>query len=187
MPDLETKHCNNLAADRKIGAHWERMFCLLAANYNKTFTPMQIGRDKSAQAYERKNGKWNQWTLPDVAVWTCPGEHHEIKHKSPTKHGSIGLEKYRLDALRWFAEETGQAVQYTIHRHDLNGGRENRENRIEHWFTADIPCLCNAIKDGQTITRTGPTYVNGSRKEVPIVYWPVTIWIPLHDHWQLKG
>ena len=184
MSESAVKHCEDNAADRKIGEHWERQFCVLAAEHGKTFTPMQIGRQQSAQAYGYdENRKWNHRTLPDVTVWTSPGEHHEIKHKAPTKHDSIGLEKYRLDALRWFADETRQSVQYTIHRHDLSGGRGSKVNKIEHWFTASIATLWHDLETGNAIVRTGPTWINGQKKDAPIVYWKISLWVPLGEYW----
>jgi len=184
MPDSATKHCTNLSQDRNIGAMWERNFCRLAAQFGRTFTPMQIGREQSAQAYGQVDGKWNQWTLPDVTVWTCPGEHHEIKHKEPTPYDSFGLERYRLDALEWFMKETGQVVFYTIHRHDLNGGRESKSNHIEHWFTANVQTLVEAIASKVAILRRGPSWCGGKKIETLIVYWPVRLWAPLADNWK---
>jgi len=179
-----SNHCRDVKGDRAIGAYWERQFCVLAARYNRTFTPMQIGRDASAQAYSSGPAGWSLLTLPDVTIWTRPGEHHEIKHKSPTKYGSIGLEVYRFAALERFADLTGQDVLYTIHRHDLAGGRDSKVNDIEHWFTASVTTLKAAIGSPSAITRTGPTYCNGEKKDVPIIYWNVQLWRPLRNHFE---
>jgi hypothetical protein len=176
------KHCGDIHGDRAMGAYWERQFCILAANFNKVFTPMQIGREASAQAYSQSGGKWSLLTLPDITIWTRPGEHHEIKHKSPTKYGSIGLEVYRFEALKRFSDLTGQDVFYTIHRHDLAGGRNAKENNIAHWFTASVKDLQMAVTQSRAIQRTGPTYCNGLKKDVPILYWSVLIWKPLEIH-----
>lgn len=172
------EHCKNNVADREIGAFWERQFCLLSADVGKSFTPMQIGRDNSAMAFS-KNGRWNKYTLPDVTVWTAPGEHHEIKHKNPTKNGMFGLEVYRFNALFWFARETQQDVMYTIHNHALAGGREIKENKIEHWITANIL----ALNDNWVYTTNGNSWVNGQRKETQIHYWPISLWQPLVAYW----
>lgn len=171
-------HCKDNVADRKLGEGWERQFCLLAAAVGKSFTPMQIGRDGSAMAFS-KNGRWNKYTLPDVTVWTAPGEHHEIKHKNPTKNGMFGLEVYRFNALLWFAKETQQDVMYTIHNHDLAGGREIEVNKLDHWITANIL----ALNDSWAYTANGYSYINGERKETQIYYWPTNLWQPLAAYW----
>lgn len=172
-------HCANLVADRNVGAHWERCFCVHAAKAGKSFTPMQIGRNESAAWFSRPGLKWNKFTLPDVTVWTAPGEHHEIKHKAPTRAGEFGLEVYRFDALLAFAEETGQPVLYTIHNHALSGGRDSMVDRIEHWITADVRDL-----KGKHRTGRGSSWVNGKpHDDVPIYYWNARLWGPLSARW----
>jgi len=181
-------HCENNAADRKVGEYWERQFCDLATDHGRTITALQIGRKTSASAYHKQNGKWHHRTLPDVTVWTCPGEHHELKHKSPTRHGSIGLEVYRFDALEWFADETQQGVWYTLHRWDrAPGGKGGHENRTEDWDTCSITKLRQAIEAGKCIERRGPSWVNGTKKDVPIYYWDAALWMPLRDLWVPVG
>lgn len=174
--------CADLQGDRELGQYWERAFCRLAAKTGRWFSPLQIGREESAQAYGLRNGQWNQWTLPDVTVWTCPGEHHEIKHKKPTKRGSFGLEAYRLDSLVWFANETQQSVLYTIHNHGLNGGRLVQENKWEHWFTVNVLDLVGC----QCFKGPGTSYVNGQPKKVLMYYWKADLWMPLADYWKIQ-
>jgi hypothetical protein len=176
-------HCEDLSSDRGLGEYWERQFCKMAARCGFWFTPMQIGRNKSAQAYSR-NGQWASLTLPDITVWTFPGQHHEIKHKNPTKHGSFGLERYRLNALLEFSEETHQDVMYTIHNHDLSGGRMAKRNDIAHWITVNVKEL-----DGTwTFEGRFPSWVNGSKKKVLQYFWPITYWRPLKSYWlELMG
>ena len=176
-----SNHCADNAADRELGKFWEKRFCLLAAGFELSFTPMQIGRSDSAAAYSRPSNKWNIHTLPDITVWTYPGQHHEIKHKNPTKHGTFGLEVYRLDALIWFANETQQDVMYTIHNHDLSGGRNGKENKPEHWFTVNVLDLVgNEAHQGEHTD----SYVNGKPKARSIYYWKTSLWIPLVEYWQ---
>ena len=171
--------CSDLRADRGLGALWERNFCLLASRFGKSFTPHQIGRDgASAAAFARQSKHWNAYTLPDVTVWTAPGEHHEIKHKAPTKYNSFGLERYRFDALVWFRKETGQAVFYTIHNHFLAGGRDVAENCIEDWVTCEVGRLAGQFKEWP-----GTSYVGGKPTQVPICYWNVGLWRPLQEIW----
>jgi len=176
-------HCSNNANDRNKGAYWERQFCLLASDCGMVFTPMQLGRTKSASAYSRVNGEWNIYTLPDITIWTSPGQHHEIKHKEPTFDNCFGLEVYRFDRLLDFANVTKQSVYYTIHNHKLNGGTDCRENRIEHWFTVDIRDLCNSW---ETMRVNGVSWVNGERREnIHIYYWKSELWYPLSELWEL--
>ena len=182
---METvKQCVDLSADRRIGEFWERQFCHLAAKFSLAFTPMQIGRSASAQAFMLSKGHWMNRTLPDVTVWTAPGEHHEIKHKNPTKARSFGLEEYRFKALVWFAEETKQRVFYTIHNHDLSGGKHSTTNDIDHWVTISVGSLEMLLNDGVAKTWPGTSWCGGKKQEgVPIIYWPADAWTPLRDLW----
>lgn len=177
-------HCVDNAKDRTVGAFWERQFCIMAGSIGRSFSPHQLKRVGSAAAYAQSHGKWNSYTLPDVTIWTAPGEHHEIKHKSPTNYGSIGLEEYRFRALKWFAEETVSGVYYTLHRWDLApGGRDGLENRIEDWFTASV----DALGEAEHMEFPGYSWVNGEKKKVPILYWPVSCFTPLSDLWLARS
>lgn len=183
-------HCGNLQGDREIGAFWEREFCKLAAKHGRSFTPHQIGRPKSAQAYFVRAGKYHPLTLPDITIWTRPGEHHEVKHKDPCAWG-FGLERYRLDALRRFAEETGQSVYYTIHDYSRQPDRHadwdqsralrkaNQLSNAEHWIT----CAVLELADSVELEEWGYSYVNGEKKRVPICYWPVSSFQPVTWLW----
>lgn len=174
-------HASNNKVDRELGEYWERRFCQWAAKFDKSFTPMQIGRDKSAQAFNHSDGGYNSYTLPDVTVWTSPGEHHEIKHKAPIKDVQwYGLEEYRLNALLWFAEETKQMVMYTIHNHQLAGGRDIKIDRLEHWFTVNVLELPARIAHQKRIK----SYVNGKAKQnITTFFWHMGLWLPLNDFW----
>lgn len=176
------KHCSNLRADREIGDYWERQFCEMAAEIGLLFTPMQIGRNESAQAYGKNGKKWNTLTLPDVTVWTYPGQHHEIKHKNPTRFGSFGLEAYRLRALLNFARETQQDVMYTIHNHDFSGGRDSRENYLAHWLTVNVLELDGPWNYESFLS----SWVNGVEKKVLQYFWPISMWVPLAEYWQVE-
>lgn len=144
------------------------------------FSPMQIGRNGSAVAYQGPH--WKPLTLPDVTVWTAPGQHHEIKHKNPTTWGMFGLEEYRLNALLAFTSETEQDVMYTIHNHDLSGGRDAQVNKIEHWLTVNVLDLAGAWKK----KTPGFSWVDGQKKTVAICYWPTNMWSSLTEYWNAK-
>jgi hypothetical protein len=165
-----------LQADRKLGEQWERNFGQLALQHGLTVTAHQIGRKESASAWCFENGQKRHVILPDVVVWSCPGQHHEIKHKNPTRRGEFGLEAYRFDSLRWFQKTTKQPVFYTIHNHDQAGGRDGKENLLEHWVTASV-----SILDG-TWTREdehGTSYCNGRATKTKILYWETDLFAPL--------
>jgi hypothetical protein len=174
------EHCSDNAADRTVGAYWERRFCELAAARGFVFSPLQIGRRGSAAAYRRgADGKrWHIFTLPDVTIWSAPGQHHEIKHKEPTRRGEFGLEQYRFEALLDFQAVTQQAVLYTIHNHAHAGGREVMQNRAEDWFTADVREL-----RGKWSSSRGNSWVNGEKKQCVIYYWSAGLWQPLASLW----
>ena len=184
-----TEHCSNLVSDRDTGAKWERNFGMLVGHYQKgSITPHQIGRPKlAAAAYTKDGNDWRSLLLPDITIWRAPGEHHEIKHKDPTKSDipCYGLEGYRFKALCEFALETRQTVLYTIHDWRLAGALDSRapmRNNIEDWIAADVLML----KDNITMTRDGPSYVNGAKKIVPCHYWATSLWIPLARHWGIE-
>lgn len=175
-------HCSDNSSDRIKGAYWERCFCKLAARNNYWVTPFQLGNSNSAAAYSLVINKWNILTLPDIVIWNAPGQYHEIKHKSPTYYGLYGLEKYRFNALLEFTKITSQPVLYTIHNHALNGGTDNRENYIEHWFTANILELDNRWAKKQ---ENGVSWVNGiKRNDIEIYYWDSSLWQLLKTYWE---
>lgn len=187
MPSANSTHLVDVVADRALGAYWERQFCRLAATQRKAFTPQQIGREKAASWFCKDDAdQWRTTLLPDVTVWTCPGEHHEIKHKAPTRAGCFGLEKYRLDALLDFQSETQQYVLYTIHDWQCAGALESRAampNKLEHWITADILMLEKYIHTRRIQPVTFSTYVNGKPATRPGYYWPQSLWMPLDLWW----
>lgn len=175
-------HCGDLRGDRALGERWEKKFGQLALRHGLTVTAHQIGRKSSASAWHFENGEKRHVILPDVVVWSFPGQHHEIKHKNPTRRGEFGLEAYRFDSLRWFQKTTKQPVFYTIHNHDLSGGREGQENQLDHWVTASV-----SILDG-TWTReddNGSSYCDGQTIKTKILYWETDLFIPLA--WVLNG
>lgn len=175
--------CADNATDRKIGEFWEKQFCAMAYERGKLFTPHQWKRENSAVAFIKPSGisKIYTLTLPDATVWNFPGEHHEIKHKNPTKTGSYGLELYRYKALYDFRAITGQPVYYTIHNHDLSGGRNSTENNIKHWVCAKIGDDINAEN---AFHAQGKSYISGQEKSgIIILYWRVDLFYPLEKIW----
>jgi len=176
MSSDDNKHCSDLERDRKTGLLWEKNFCKLASDRGFMLTPLQIGRQAAASAYKARR----RVLLPDIVLWTYPGQYHEIKHKNPTKYGSYGLEKYRFDALVEFAAESRQGVFYTIHDHDLAGGRGVAINDIHHWRTVSILQLV----DTWEYSGPGATWWNGQKVSAIIYYWSSKLWIPLLTLWK---
>lgn len=184
-----------VAENRAIGAIWERKFCEMAGMFGRSFTAHQIGRNDSAQIISYNGGRWNSFTAPDVTVWSYPGEHHEIKHKDPTIRKDtfvFGLEEYRLNALVWFANETKQAVQYTIHNYGLqhtddkltrsqrrSHQKHNQHNTIEHWFTANVLLLRQTVFHRER----DESICNGKSIDTTILYWPIGIFTNLFYFW----
>lgn len=182
-----TRNGADNSTDRETGAHWEAEFCRMARRYGKFFTPHQFGHGRSAMFY----GGDSQWTLPDITIWSAPGEHHEIKHKRSTQDGMYGLERYRLDALIRFANTTGQQVFYTIHDWEMAGADDSQErvsNDPDHWLAADIATLSR----GHTRISRDSTYYNGILREVEVLYWTADPsrkhrwFVPLPEIWQLE-
>lgn len=181
-------HAGDNAKDRATGAYWEREFGKLAGIHGKVFTPHQLHlANKSAASYRWGQGQWHVALLPDITVWSAPGEHHEIKHKDATRTGRYGLEEYRLRALVAFAEETQQPVLYTIHdwrRAGASSSAERVPNRLCDWVCADILEL--AAK--RTETRRGTSYVAGTAREVDIAYWCADeFFFPLAQLWKVAA
>lgn len=175
-----TKHCVNNSADRELGAYWEKEFCKMAAAFGFVFTPMQIGHGSAICAFGKNDQQWERFLLPDVTVWTYPGQHHEIKHKAPTSRGTFGLEAYRFHALLDFSQETQQDVMYTIHNHNLSGGRASALNDIAHWSTAKI----SELDKTWIFSGCFPSWINGIREDKILQYfWPISLWMPLTEYW----
>jgi len=171
--------CVDLKSDRKLGNYWERQFCIMASTYDRCFTPHQWDKTGAATAYGKRK-HWKTYTLPDITIWTAPGEHHEIKHKNQTTHESYGLEVYRFEILSEFAIITDQSIYYTIHDHDLAGGKYIQTNNIAHWVTARIG---EDIQEKNALRVWGYSWVNGEKKHVPIFYWNSFLFRSLRDIW----
>lgn len=187
---MNNNHCGNLTKDRELGERWEKNFGQLVMRYGLTATAHQIGRKENAAAawYLDENGKKQHVILPDVVIWSFPGQHHEIKHKNPSKKGWFGLEKYRFDSLRWFQNTTKQPVFYTIHNHDFSGGRSGLDNHLDHWVTASVTLLDQSWTHVADPDMPGPwneSYCNGIKIKTTIYYWKTSIFIPLR--WILGG
>lgn len=170
-------HCADNTGDRALGEYWERQFGVMVVKLrkDKLFTPHQWNKRGAAVAY----GLRKVMLLPDVTVWSFPGEHHEIKHKNPTPGGYFGLEEYRIEALCEFARNVAGDVLYTIHDWSLLGDRDDKRNRPADWATARVMELINSI-DKQGV---GPTYCNGTRTERNIYYWHKRRFTALMDFW----
>jgi hypothetical protein len=183
-------HGADLLGHRTEGEYWEERFCELACEYRRVwYTRNQKGRRDAAHAETIDPAKIRRTCLlPDVVIWSIPGEHHEIKHKKPHKQPgfapSFGLEVYRFEALVEFADECRQPVLYTIHDWQAAGAPDSYHhtpNRLDDWFT--IPILDLNAKRHRRDGKFG-SYRNGQFVEaVPGYYWPASIWTPLAQYW----
>ena len=153
----------------------------MAAMEGKCFTPHQWDKHMSAVAYYQDGAKWNMYTLPDITIWSAPGEHHELKHKNATRAGQYGLEVYRFEALLSFGATTRQKILYTIHDHDMAGGKNVRKNNPFHWVTAQIGAELRYDNSKQS---RGNSWVNGEKTEVDILYWRTNVFSNLMDIWR---
>jgi hypothetical protein len=148
-------------------------------------TPHQFGKEQAATAFQFNGYDVNRMLLPDVTLWAAGGHHHEIKHKAPWGRSQLffGLEKYRFNALLAFVD-MGNDVYYTIHRHDWAGGRDVRENHIEHWVTAHIAHLHDAIESGRALSSSWSSWMNGRKKD-NVSGWKFheNLFVPLMDVW----
>lgn len=181
-----SSHAVDNRGDRALGKLWEQHFCHLAKERGFTFLPHQLVRDNgAASAFTgSEDGESKQILLPDITVWGNGTEHHEVKHKNPTKAHEYGLEQYRLERLVDFAARTNERVLYTIHDWGLAGassGRDEVENHIEHWRTVDILAL---NKLPHRVDKNGLTYLDGERTTACIWYWPTHYWVPLKHLWE---
>lgn len=176
-------HCGNVHVDRTLGEFWEKEFCRLAAREGFSVTRHQSGHEKAAVAFRLVQGRFEHLTLPDVELWGRPNQQHEVKHKAPTGGRMFGLEKYRFRTLLELARMTNDGVYYTIHNHQLSGGRDSTVNDIDHWVTANVLDLNGRWK----LESVSPSYVNGRKVSTGIYYWPQGLFIPLAEHFQGRG
>lgn len=174
--------CTDLKGDRAIGDYWERRFGTMLARYGYMVTANQINNNKSAAAhYIADDGTFQRIILPDFVVWSFPGQHHEIKHKSPAKsglrRGCYGLEEYRFEALKHFQSVTQQPVFYTIHDHDRAGGKFVKENRIKDWVTISI----QEMEGTEQYSEQGSSWCNGKKITTEIMYWHSSLFVSLES------
>lgn len=183
-----SEHCSNNDKDRKLGAEWEDKFCWWAAYYGKSFTQHQRNHNKGTeqgaagwyQPGECVFGEWIFRPLPDITIWTHPGQHHEVKHKAPTNDGRFGIEVYRLDSLLRFMADTSQSVYYTIHDYSRTDGKYDPSDRLCDWLTCDV----NTLYTHRSEPLLSPSYYNGVVcQNVPTYYWKKDLWNPLDALW----
>lgn len=161
-------------------------FCRLAAEHGRVLTAHQIASPRgSASAWGGPitDGSVSRYLLPDVTVWSAPGEHHEIKHKNQTRDGCYGLELYRLEALVRWANTTGQSVYNTIHDWEHAGATDkwvDTPNRIEDWLCADVAVISKrSTKGGYEWS-----WRNGIWSWEEMRYWSAHIYFrPLAEIW----
>jgi hypothetical protein len=174
-------------ADRKLGETWEKNFGRAAEWYNKAFFPYQ--RDRTGAA-RWQSGKRFALT-PDVVIFTAGGEHHEVKHKNPSRprkgEPCYGLEVYRLKALVELQRETKQPVFYTIHDWGAAGAKTSTApmaNLVQDWRLVAVDKLWTYALE-RLRAEGVKTWLNGTFKECPAYYWPTGLWTRLDLYWGL--
>lgn len=176
------RHCEDIQSARNLGGKWEQNLCELAARYSRSFTCHQYKKSEAANCWKRIDGQYHPYLLPDVTLWTAPGEHHEVKHKDPMYGGYYGIEQYRWEPLLWFARETKQSVHYTIHDWEMAGGRDVEANRIEDWVTANVLDLDQFKKPG-----SWPSWRNGRTSDnEPGWKFHKGLFVPLETFWNTR-
>lgn len=172
-----TKKCEP-PPERIIGDFWSRQF---AEMMNHWYGVHKFDKAPSP-IITLPNGK--VIILADVLLLERAGENYycEVKHKSPTKYQTYGLEEYRFNSLWRLQEYVKARVLYVIHDHSLNSGVDNRYNNIDHWRIAEISLL----KRSSYQCFRGDSLINGELKHnVPIYYWAITLWVPLQEYFFL--
>lgn len=189
-----SRHLSDNAADRELGATWERHFCRMAEWYGKSFLPQQIGRTGAATWRKGNRTQSQPALLPDITIFSWPGEHHEIKHKAPSKYrrregmGSYGYERYRLRPLVDFRLETQQPVFCTVHDWEAAGAHRSNEsmpNVLQDWRVVDVMTLDTYITEQRLSPDWLGTWVNGQAQQREGYYWPVSLWVSLDLWWGL--
>lgn len=190
-----SRHLSDNAADRQLGELWEQQFCRMAEWYGKSFLPQQIGRRGAAMWQKGDRKRSTPALLPDLTIFTWPGEHHEIKHKAPTKDRpsrarSYGYERYRLRPLVDFRLETQQPVFCTVHDWDAAGAHRSDEpmpNVLQDWRIVDVMALDAYITEQRLSTEWLGTWVDGQAQQREGYYWPISLWVSLDLWWGLPA
>lgn len=149
---------------REVGSKWEKEFAKIVGARGALYCLHQEDRDKSATFHFYEDGTLKSKPLPDVTVFTSPGFHAEVKHKSPTRTGWIGLERHRIAAMRMLADASGQHVLYVVHRSDT-----------DEW----IACSIKRFERLAEREMMSPSLVCGVMQSVPTVYTPVSAFTSL--------
>lgn len=181
---MSDRYLANNAADRALGEKWEGNFCHLAAWYGKAFHAVQLDRQRAAR-WQKGN---RPALLPDVTIFTSPGEHHEVKHKNPSRRRAYGYETYRLKSLLLFHQETRQPVFYSIHDWELAGARTSdapMPNVLQDWRVIDVCQLEAFIRSAHLEEERMGTWINAAASTCFGYYWPTSLWIPLDEVWGL--
>ena len=187
---MSDRYLRDNGDDRRMGELWESEFARLAAWYGKAFTLVQADRQKAA----RWSNGGRPALLPDVLIFSDPGEHHEVKHKNPTQRRvgvrSYGWEDYRLDALMQFQSRMPQQpVYYTIHDWEAAGVKASdapMPNVLQDWRFVAVQHLHTVAVERLTAEPI-KTWVNGKASWCLGYYWPITMWQPLDQLWGLPS
>lgn len=165
-------------ADRAMGDRWELEFISIAELFG--FEGWQVSRLRGPTLVWRGR----RYISPDVWLLRRGDRQYacEVKHKSPNRHGSYGLEQYRADSLMTlqahFVNEHGPVTSlYVIHDWSYNGNRDNDRNIIHHWRAQRL----DEIQQHIIGPFEGKTYYNGTVCTKKINYYQSSRFVPLLD------
>lgn len=165
--------------DRKIGEFWEDRFCEIARAYGWEAWPFQRKRGATFEF----NGA--RYICPDVWILRRAGKQFicEVKHKNAARNGCYGFEQYRQESMlsleREYENQFGRVTAlYVVHNHDVAGGKYARVNNEDDWHAQTLKTLAAKARHS-----TSKTLYNGqtTAEEVPIFYYPLTMFLPLSN------
>jgi hypothetical protein len=166
------------SADRTLGEQWELEFISIATLFGYEGWQVSKLRGPTLMWQGRRYISPDVWILRrDNRQYAC-----EVKHKSPNKHGSYGLEEYRANSLinlqQFFTNQFGGVTSlYVIHDWSNNGNRNDKRNIIHHWRAQRLDELQKHIMGPYM----GDTYYNGIVCRKPINYYATRHFAALLD------
>lgn len=128
--------------DRKIGEHWEDVFCEMARARGWEAWPFQRKRGPMFSFFSKK------YICPDVWILKRAERQYavEIKHKNPARNNCYGFELYREESLlslqKDYSNQFGKVVSlFAVHDWSKAGGKFAVNNNPSHWLLQRLDYL----------------------------------------------